>query len=138
MPALILIADADADSRRVYGAMFRHVGADVLEAATADEALQLANAQFVTAAVIEHLFHRTGEPLVHSLCDLRKFPVYVLTAQLAHRAEPLYREALSRGCTAVIAKPYTPRALVRLILDGIPTDDSTTVNDGEGADRTDQ
>jgi CheY-like chemotaxis protein len=112
---LILLVDPDPDSRTVYGTMLRHLGAVVLEVATATEALEVARREPVTVAVAELLHLPDGESLLHALRRdnrTQHIPIYVVTADT--RADH-HRDAHQAGASVRI-KPLAPRALVNWIL----------------------
>ena len=120
MPApsrpLILLSDPDPDTRTVYSAILRHLGADVLEADSAAQALDVARREPITAAVTELLYLTPDRSLLRAFSrDARtsRIRVFVVTADT--RSDRL-TDAAACGAIAVRLKPFPPRELATLVL----------------------
>jgi two-component system, cell cycle response regulator DivK len=123
----VLVADADADSRIIYGTILRHEGFSVLEARTGCEAVDLIS-EFPPDAVITELALAGVDGLevlrhVTTRWPASRIPVIILTAT----ADDAIRErAEEAGCAAFVVKPRRPRELVadlRLTLEPRPRPD---------------
>jgi len=110
-PAVVLIADADAETRALYRDAFARAGCDVVEAADGRDALAKAFPTPPSLVVTELTL-----PFVngYALCDLLRrdpltagVPILVVTgAQSVERAEGI-------GVDALLIKPTAPDSLVR-------------------------
>lgn len=108
----ILIADGDADSRLIFGQYLRYVGFEVIEAADAENALELARRHLPRAIVCDLLPPTSrGVAFLDALradASTRAIPVILVTAWLL---TPHWDgvESTSR----VLLKPCPPADLVR-------------------------
>jgi CheY-like chemotaxis protein len=115
-PPSILLVDPDRDSRAVYGAILRHLGARVLEADSAACALAIAFREPITAAISELLYLADGNCLPGALRDdirTERIPVYIVTSEI--RPDRL-QDASDAGAVAIRLKPFGPCELARLVL----------------------
>ncbi len=114
----VLIADDDADSRAVYGQLFRHVGFEVLEASDARTALDLAHRLNPDVIVCELLGDADGQPtLLETLRTdpmMLGTPIIVVTSWLLPAGAT--RE-IAEGCSRLLTKPCTPTMLLRELCD---------------------
>lgn len=112
-PRVILIVDADAESRRIVQDMLAHHGHTTIATASGDEALSVARSIVPSLVVTELYISSKAHPcLVHALradARLRHVPVVVFTAF----AMPADREwAQSAEVAAYLTKPAAPRSLL--------------------------
>ena len=110
---VILIVDADAESRRIVQDMLAHHGHTTIATASGDEALSVARSIMPSLVVTElYVSSREHPCLVHALradVRLRHVPVVVFTAF----AMPVDREwAQSAEVAAYLTKPAPPRSLL--------------------------
>jgi CheY-like chemotaxis protein len=114
---LILLSDPDRDTRIVYGTILRHLGARVLEVETAQQALDVARTQPISAAVTELLYLALEMSLVRAMRDDERTAmvrVFVVTSDTRpHR----HKDAVEAGVAAIRLKPFAPRELAKLVLD---------------------
>ena len=114
---LILLSDPDLDTRIVYGTMLRHLGARVLEAETAQQALDAARTERIWAAVTELLYVTPETSLVRALGnDERTSMVRVVVVTSEIRPDRL-KDASEAGAAAICLKPFPPGELAKLVLD---------------------
>jgi DNA-binding response OmpR family regulator len=116
MPALnvVLLSDPDADSRCIYAAVLHHVGLLVIETESAAHALEVADREAISVAVVELLYLPDGRSLPRAFrMRAHSCPLYVVTSEI--RVER-HMEALASGADAIHLKPFTPSDLVRLVL----------------------
>ncbi|HWE41645.1 MAG TPA: response regulator [Gemmatimonadaceae bacterium] len=110
---VILIVDADPESRRILQDLLTHHGHTTIATGSGDEALAVARS-IHPALVVTELYVSSGEHacLVHALradARLRQVPVVVFTAF----AMPADREWAAAGqADAYLTKPSAPRALL--------------------------
>ena len=110
---VILIVDADAESRRILQDLLAHHGHTTIATASGDEALSVARS-IMPALVVTELYISSNEHpcLVHALradIRLRHVPVVVFTAF----AMPVDREwAQAAEVAAYMTKPAAPRSLL--------------------------
>jgi DNA-binding response OmpR family regulator len=130
----VLIADADEDTRAMYGTVLRLAGFEVIEAADGREALARALVDVPSAVLIEITL-----PLVDgfALCDiLRRDPatrtVSIVAVTGESRPNQLKR-IRAAGANAVLVKPTAPDVVVaeiRRLLDGASHSDESISADG--------
>ena len=106
---VVLVADANEDSRAVYTAVLRHAGFHVLEADTGEEAIRLAVAWEPQAIVLSAVLRGVdGLRALEVLKDHRltaDIPVLVMDTRMDVEHE---RRARAAGCAAYLLKPCTP------------------------------
>lgn len=111
----VLLVDAHADSRHVYGVMLRHAGYEVSDASDAAEGLRLARSTPPALVLTELALPGTdGFEFIRLLRKdpaTRDVPVLVVTTL---REEHLRATELP-GCAALLAKPCTPRQVVSTV-----------------------
>jgi CheY-like chemotaxis protein len=110
---VILIVDADAESRRIVQDLLAHHGHTTIATASGDEALSVARSITPSLVVTELYVSSQEHPcLVHALradVRLRHVPVVVFTAY----AMPVDREwAQSAEVASYLTKPAAPRSLL--------------------------
>ena len=110
---VILIVDADAESRRIVQDLLAHHGHTTIATANGDEALSVARSITPSLVVTElYVSSREHPCLVHALradVRLRHVPVVVFTAY----AMPVDREwAQAAEVAAYMTKPAAPRSLL--------------------------
>ncbi len=109
---IILIADADVDSRVIYSAVLQHHGLMTVEARDGAEALDMALLHGPDAVITE-----TSLPVLSGLDLLLRLKQNPVTAQIrvivvTADARPEVRtQAMERGCQAFLLKPCLPRDL---------------------------
>lgn len=118
MRRTILVADDEAVLRALVRATLSSAGYDVLEAADGDEALELARSARPDLIVLDRMMPgRSGLDVLHELQaepELAATPVVMLTA----RTRAADREAAAAaGAVRFVAKPFSPRELVRIVAD---------------------
>ena len=110
---VILIVDADPESRRILQDLLAHHGHTTIATASGDEALSVARS-IMPALVVTELYISSNEHpcLLHALradVRLRHVPVVVFTAF----AMPVDREwAQAAEVAAYVTKPAAPRSLL--------------------------
>lgn len=110
----VLLVDGDRDSRLMYGAILQHYGYGVLQADDGEEGFRLACTHHPDLIVVELSVslqdgHRLTERLKQDSCTA-SIPVLVVTAW----ARAVDREiAQYDGCSGYLAKPCTPRRVLR-------------------------
>lgn len=113
MSGLVLIADDDADSRAVAGDALRLAGFEVAEAADGGEALASAARRAPDVILLDlSMPNVDGWEAARRLRQgpCARVPIVAFTA----RAMPGDRErALAAGCDDYLAKPCSPREVVR-------------------------
>lgn len=128
--APILIADEDADSRLIFGQYLRHKGFDVLEAADAESALELARVR-LPQAIICDLLPPTNDGIAF-LQALRNdpatqaIPIVLVTAWLL---TPRWDGAI--GTSRVLLKPCPPADLARELAEVIGLESTTEIKNDE-------
>lgn len=114
--APILIADEDADSRLIFGQYLRHKGFDVLEAADAESALELARDRLPQAIICDLLPPTSeGVAFLEALRDdpsTQAIPIVLVTAWLL---TPRWEGTISTS--RVLLKPCPPADLARELTD---------------------
>jgi CheY-like chemotaxis protein len=115
-PIRILVADADADTRSLYGEALTYVGCDVVDAADGRDALVRALTHRPTVVITAARL-----PVFDgcALCEVlrrdamtRTVPILVVTGET--RPAELNR-AIAAGADAILIKPATPDALLKEI-----------------------
>ena len=105
----VLLVDAHADSRAIYGALLRHHGFHVLEAENGAEAERMAEEHLPDVVVMElRLPELDGWSLlerIKSVPALAYTPLVAVTAAVAETSRP---EALASGFAELLAKPCPP------------------------------
>ena len=114
----ILVADDEAVLRALVRATLSSAGYDVLEAADGDEALELARSARPDLIVLDLMMPgKSGLDVLRELRadpELAATPVVMLTA----RTRAADREAAAEaGADRFLAKPFSPRELVRIVAD---------------------
>jgi CheY-like chemotaxis protein len=112
----VLVADDNEANRELVAVILQRQGYDVMEAANGREAIALAKEHSPDLVLLDiHMPEMDGYQAVEALRAAeasRHIPVVALTASaMAGDAE----EALSRGFTAYLAKPYEISAVVALV-----------------------
>ena len=112
----LLIADDDPDIRTLLGRVVERAGYSVISAADRDEGLDLALEHHPCLAIIDvMLAGQSGLDLVREFRDLaatRGMPI-ILVSALVKDAD--VRRGLQAGADRYLAKPFSPRVLVRCI-----------------------
>ena len=115
-PTSVLLVDDDLDSRKIYGRVLAHVGYRVMEAASGQEALNVARSIAPDVVVVD-----LGLPDINGLevtralradAATRSARIVVLTAYVSRFDEAYAAEA---GSDVYLAKPILPRDLVAVI-----------------------
>ena len=113
MSSIILAVDDSNTMRQMVAHVLRQGGYEVLEAADAEAALELARAQPVDAVLTDHhLPGMDGLALVRALRALpshMRTPIVVLTTE---RSEELRRAGREAGANAWMVKPFDPERLL--------------------------
>jgi signal transduction histidine kinase len=121
----VLVVDDEADARDLLAALLTHAGADVREAASAPDALQVLG-RFTPHVLVSDIGMpgENGYSLVRWLRDSgpvgsRDLPALALTAYTQREDR---ESALASGFTAHLGKPVTPDALITMVgtLAGFP------------------
>jgi len=108
-PGLILLVEDSPDLRGAVRDMLRDAGHAVIEAASADEALQLLSDVPQISALLSDISlegDKTGLDLLRALPDAQR-PAYLMTSLPPD--DPLHRAALA--CAPVLRKPFTAAQL---------------------------
>jgi PAS domain S-box-containing protein len=109
----ILAVDDDPDARELLGTVLKQAGAEVRDAASVQEAVELLEAKRPDIVITDIAMpHATGFDLVKQMREdprWSEIPIIALTAYA--RAEDR-TQALALGFHAHIGKPFSPRALV--------------------------
>ena len=118
MRRTILVADDEAGRRARVGATRARAGYEVLEAAAGAAAPELAPSARPDLIVLDRMMPgRSGLDVLHELQaepELAATPVVMLTA----RTRAADREAAAAaGAVRFVAKPFSPRELVRIVAD---------------------
>jgi CheY-like chemotaxis protein len=119
----VLVVDDEADIRRIASiALARLGGMDVLEAASADEALEVAAREHPDVILLDCMMPgKDGMDALHALQaepSTAAIPVVFLTARSGMADETVLRQLGARG---VVMKPFDPTTLaerVRAFLSG--------------------
>ena len=113
MSSIILAVDDSNTMRQMVAHGLRQGGYEVLEAADAEAALELARAQPVDAVLTDHhLPGMDGLALVRALRALPRHvrtPIVVLTTE---RSEELRQAGRDAGANAWMVKPFDPDRLL--------------------------
>ena len=112
----LLVADDDPDIRGLLARAVERAGYSVISATDGDEALDLALEHHPCLAIIDvMLAGRSGLDLVRDFRDMtatRAMPI-ILVSTFAKDAD--VRRGLQAGADRYLAKPFSPRELVRCI-----------------------
>jgi DNA-binding response OmpR family regulator len=112
----VLVADDDPDIRKLLTRTLERAGYSVLAAADGDTAFNLASEYHPVLAVLDVMMPgRSGLELVRDLRNLthtRAMPI-ILASALAKETDVLL--GLQAGADRYLAKPLSPRELVRCI-----------------------
>ncbi|SRR5712692_378852 len=112
----VLVADDEADIRRLVAFTLRRRGYEVIEASTGDHALELIRGQRPDVAVLDVMMPGLSglEVCRELLADpaTAALPVVLLSAK-GQAAE--IEEGLSAGARAYLVKPFNPADLARKI-----------------------
>jgi two-component system cell cycle response regulator DivK len=129
-PPLILLVDDYEDARVMYGHFLRMSGYEPLEAATGEEALELAYARLPDLILLDMSlpgidgWEVTAELKANEMT--RHIPIVALTA---HALQTERQRTERAGCDGFLAKPCAPPDLLaeisRLLGSRTPTDGST-------------
>jgi two-component system, chemotaxis family, chemotaxis protein CheY len=113
--SIILAVDDSNTMRQMVAHVLREGGYQVLEAADAEAALELARSQPVDAVLTDHhLPGMDGLALVRALRGLPRHartPIVVLTTE---RSEELRRAGREAGANAWMVKPFDPERLLEM------------------------
>ena len=115
-PGLVLLVEDSADLRRSIRGMLRDAGHPVIEAASAEEALQIAGQVPGISLILSDITLEgaaTGLDLLNQLPDSAP-PCYLMTSLRADH--PLHAEAASRA--PVLHKPFSGERLARFLRSG--------------------
>jgi DNA-binding response OmpR family regulator len=119
MPATVLLIDDDEDVVRIMGELLAHAGYAMLHAASLRDAKRLLEEARPAVVVLEpHGFGRSRWTEVASLAGgkaRQAVPFVALTTLAAER-----EMAHSAGCARFLAKPASPREVLRTIATLIP------------------
>jgi CheY-like chemotaxis protein len=112
----ILLADDDVEMRRMLRRQLERLGADILEAADGQTALDLARTEHPTVAVLDLAMPALDG---YEVCtrlkaeeSTRDIPVFILTG---HSANEVQGHAFCTGADGFFAKPWDLRALREVI-----------------------
>jgi two-component system, chemotaxis family, chemotaxis protein CheY len=115
MSSVILAVDDSNTMRRMVSHVLREGGYQVLEAADAEAALELARGRGVDAVLTDHhLPGMDGIALVRALRALpehARTPIVVLTTE---RSEELRQAGREAGATGWMVKPFDPDRLLQV------------------------
>lgn len=113
-PACILVVDDDAPCRRLIATCLHESGYEVLSAEDAQQALIAVSAAPPDLALVDlKLRHASGLDLVERLLDLYpELPVVIISA---HPAISAAVEAIKRGASDFLPKPFSPDELRHLV-----------------------
>ncbi len=116
----ILVADDDAIVRALVRATLSSAGYDVLEAADGAEALRLVRSARPDLIVLDLMMpSRSGLDVLRELkadTERAAIPVVMLTARTQEGDRKAAAEA---GADCFLAKPFSPRELVRVVADAL-------------------
>jgi two-component system chemotaxis response regulator CheY len=112
----VLVVDDSNTMRQMVAHVLRLSGYEVLEAADAEAALELARAHRVDAVLTDHnLPGMDGLQLVRTLRGSRTYrerPIVVLTTERSEELREAHRVA---GATGWMVKPFDPELLVQML-----------------------
>jgi DNA-binding response OmpR family regulator len=115
-PPRLVVADDEADIRKLVSFTLRRRGHTVLEARSGDEAYDLIAAEHPDLAILDVMMPgMTGVEVarkLHERSDLAAIPVVLLSAKGQARE---IAEGLESGATAYVVKPFTPSALAQKV-----------------------
>lgn len=126
MSARIVVADDEADIRRLVSFTLRRRGYTVFEAATGDEALALVQAERPDLAVLDVMMPGLhGTEVARTLAadpETARIPIIILSAK-GQAAE--IEAGLKTGACAYLVKPFSPQALAAKVADIIAADSAS-------------
>jgi len=116
LPATIVVADDEADIRRLVAFSLRRRGHTILEATTGTEAEDLIRETQPDLAILDVTMpDQTGIDVVRALASderCKHIPIVLLSA----KGQPQEIEAgLAVGATAYLVKPFSPRDLAEQV-----------------------
>ena len=106
----VLVVDDEPQILRALRIILRDAGFDVLQAATAEEALDLAALRTPQAAIVDLVLpDRDGVEVTQALREWSRMPILVLSA-VGEEDEKV--RALAAGADDYVTKPFGPKELV--------------------------
>lgn len=134
MSARIVIADDDADIRRLIAFMLRNRGYSVTEASTGDEALALIRSEMPDLALLDVMMPGlSGIEVARELgadAVTQGIPIVLLSAR-GQAAE--VEVGLASGVRAYIVKPFNPKELASRIAEVLAGPVASQAREGHGA-----
>ena len=113
MSKRILIVEDQEDNRRILRDLFGNAGYDLVEAETGEEALTAVEVQrpdlILMDVQLPLMDGYEATRRIRANPDLRTIPIIAVTSYALAGEETM---ALAAGCSAYVAKPFSPRALL--------------------------
>jgi two-component system, OmpR family, response regulator MtrA len=115
-PSCLVVADDEADIRKLVSFTLRRRGHTVLEATTGNEAYDLIASEHPDLAILDVMMPgMTGVEVARKLSqreDLAMIPVVLLSAKGQSRE---IAEGLESGASAYVVKPFSPSMLAKKV-----------------------
>lgn len=116
MPQKILVIEDNQDFREIFTILIRHLGYEVVEAASAADGMQKAEDEQPDLVLLDLVLpHTSGTELTARLKSnraTRNIPVIICTASIAKEG---VHEALRHGATEVLTKPISKAFLAEIL-----------------------
>lgn len=132
MKSKIMVVDDEMHIRELVRFYLDKAGFDTIEAANAEEALEIVENQYIDLAVVDIMMPgMDGFELVEQMRQYREFPVIMLTAKLQSKDK---LRGFSLGIDDYVTKPFDPDELmarVKTILKRYSINSSNVVKIGD-------
>jgi two-component system cell cycle response regulator DivK len=116
MKQRVLLVEDQEDNRRIVRDLLSSAGYELLEAVTGDDGVRLAEAHRPDLILMD--IQLPGVDGYEATRRIRKTPGLATTPIIAITSYALSGDdakALAAGCTAYVAKPFSPRALLATV-----------------------
>jgi two-component system cell cycle response regulator DivK len=116
MKARVLLVEDQEDNRRIVRDLLTSVGYELIEAVTGEDGVRLAEAERPDLILMD--IQLPGMDGYEATRRIRQTPGLTTTPIIAVTSYALSGDeakALAAGCTAYVAKPFSPRALLATV-----------------------
>jgi two-component system cell cycle response regulator DivK len=117
----ILVVEDHEDNRRIFRDLLTSAGYELIEAATGEEGVTLAEKHVPDLILMDIQLPGVdgygATRRIKSNPGLRQIPIIAVTSYALSGDEA---KALEAGCDAYVAKPFSPRALLAVIREHLP------------------
>lgn len=121
MTARILVVEDQEDNRTILRDLLTHAGLEVLEAATGEEGVRMAEAHRPDLILMDiqlpALDGYEATRRIKAQPGLRAIPIIAVTSYALSGDELKARDA---GCDGYVTKPFSPRRLLATVLASLP------------------